>query len=420
MTNTTDARGRPRVVITGMGLVTPCGTGLDKTWRALIEGQSGIKNITLFDAEKYDTETRFAGEVQDFEAEKWFTPKEARRSDRFIHFALAAADMAMSDASYIVPPENAERVGVIVGAGLGGLETIEKTAYILRDRGVHKISPFFIPALIVNLAPGQISIRIGAKGPNWSPVSACATSGHALGEALEMIRRGWCDAVVTGGAEATITPLGIGGFNAMKAMSTRNDAPQKASRPWDEDRDGFVMGEGAGILLLESLEHARRRGAKIHAEVVGYGATADASHITQPDGTGAGRCMRMALQDAGLAPHDVDYINAHGTSTPVGDVVEIESIKTVFAGHAEKLAVSSTKSLHGHMLGAAGSVEAIVCAKTIEEGIIPPTINLDRPSPGCDINLVPHRAEKRDVRVALSNSFGFGGTNCSIVLRRFE
>ncbi len=412
----TDKRGRPRVVITGMGVVSACGTGLDKTWAALISGQSGIGPITLFDASKFDT--KFAGEVRDFEGTRWLDAKELRRSDRFIHFALAAAEMAMADAAYTIPPDEAERVGVIVGAGLGGINIIEKNHEVLLERGPGRMSPFFIPGLIVNLAPGQISIRFGAKGPNWSPVSACSTSAHAIGEATELIRRGACDVVISGGTEATISPLGVGGFNAMKALSTRNDAPTKASRPWDKDRDGFVMGEGAGIVVLETLEHARARGAKIYAEVLGYGATSDAFHITQPDGDGARRCMRMALKDSGLPATAIGYVNAHGTSTPIGDTQEIESLKAVFEDHAYAMAVSSTKSMHGHCLGAAGAIEAIVTAKAIQTGIIPPTINLDNPSPGCDLNLVPHEAQKRTLEAALSNSFGFGGTNASLILGR--
>lgn len=418
MSQLKDSRGRPRIVVTGLGLVTPCGTGLDKTWNALIRGQSGIKPIKRFDAQAFDT--KFAGEVHDFEASRWLDPKEIRRNDTFIQFAIAAAEMAMEDASFKVSPEEAERVGCIVGAGLGGLATIETTAKTLFERGPGRISPFFIPALIVNLAPGQISIRTGAKGPNWSPVSACATSAHAIGEAAETIRRGVCDVVITGGAEATITPLGIGGFNAMKALSTRNHEPEQASRPWDEERDGFVMGEGAGILVLESLEHALARNARIYVELVGYGATADAFHITAPDGAGAMRCMRMAMNDAALPLESIGYINAHGTSTPVGDAQEIEAIKAVFGDLAPKLAVSSTKSMHGHMLGAAGAVEAIVTAKAIETGILPPTINLLKPSAGCDLNLVPNVAQERRLEAALSNSFGFGGTNSSLVIRRFH
>ena len=418
MGETTDSKGRPRTVITGMGLVTPCGTGLDKAWASIIEGKSGISPIEAWDASKFDT--KFAGEVKDFDATQWMDPKEVRRNDRFIQFSIAACQMAVDQAKFEVDPDRAERVGVIIGAGLGGLSTIEKNVVILNDRGPKKINPFFIPSLIVNLAPGQLSIRLGAKGPNWSPVSACATSAHAIGEAVEHIRRGTCDAVVTGGAEATITPLGIGGFNAMKALSTRNDDPPAASRPWDEDRDGFVMGEGAGVLVVESLEHAQARGAAIIAEVVGYGTTSDAFHITAPDGVGAARCMRMALDDAALAPDVVKYVNAHGTSTPVGDLKEIEAIKDVFGDHAKSMTVSSTKSMHGHMLGAAGAVEAILTAKTLQTGTVPPTINLHNPSEGCDLNLTPIVSQTTDATYALSNSFGFGGTNASVLLKKHD
>jgi len=413
-----DSRGRPRVVVTGLGAITPCGIGVAETWDAVVAGRSGIKPITQFDASGF--ETRFAGEVTGFDPSRWMDPKEIRRNDRFILFAMAAADMALADAAYTVPAESAHRVGVIVGAGLGGLDTIEKNHTIVTTRGPKKISPFFIPALIVNLAPGQISIRIGAKGPNWSPVSACATSAHAIGEAAEAIRRGTCDVVVTGGTEAVITPLGIGGFCAMRALSTRNEAPTEASRPWDTGRDGFVMGEGAGILVLESLEHAQRRGARIYAELVGYAATSDAHHITAPSGEGAIRCMRMALEDARLDPSEVGYVNAHGTSTPVGDEQEIQAIKEVFGGAAAGLQVSSTKSVHGHLLGAAGAVEAILTLKALEDGIAPPTINLRDPSPGCDLNLVPLTAQPTEARAALSNSFGFGGTNGSLVFKKVD
>jgi 3-oxoacyl-[acyl-carrier-protein] synthase II len=400
-----------------MGMVTPCGVGLEKSWAQLIEGQSGIGPITRFDATAFDT--KFAGEVRDFDAAQWLDNKEIRRNDRFIQFAIAAGDMAMADASYKIAPQEAERVGCIVGAGLGGLETIEKNQQIVQEKGPGHISPFFIPALIVNLAPGQLSIRHGAKGPNWSTVSACSTSAHAIGEAVETIRRGVVDVVITGGAEATITPLGIGGFNAMKALSTRNAEPTKASRPWDEERDGFVMGEGSGILIVESLVHAEQRGSRIYAEIVGYGATADAYHITSPDGDGAVRSMRQALQDANVRPEEIGYVNAHGTSTPVGDLQEIEALKKVFGAHAHKFLVSSTKSMTGHLLGAAGSTEAIITIKAVETGVVPPTINLDHPSEGCDLDLVPHRSVRRTLDAALSNSFGFGGTNCSLVLRRY-
>ncbi|MBI4816310.1 MAG: beta-ketoacyl-ACP synthase II [Deltaproteobacteria bacterium] len=412
-----DARGRPRVVVTGMGLLTPCGVGLEASWAALIAGRSGIGPITHFDASKFDT--HFAGEVRGFDPTKWMDGKEIRRNDRFIQFAIAAAEMALEDASYKVAPEEAERVAVIIGAGLGGLGTLEKNHAILLERGPGKISPFFIPAMIVNLAPGQISIRVGAKGPNWSTVSACATSAHAIGEALELIRRGGADVVICGGSEATITGLGIGGFNAMKALSTRNDAPEKASRPWDKDRDGFVMGEGAGVVVIESLQHAQNRGARVRAELTGYGATADAYHITAPDGDGAKRSIVNALLDAGLPHSQVDYVNAHGTSTPVGDEKEVGAIKAVFGDHAMRLMMSSTKSMHGHLLGAAGSVEAIITVRAIEEGLAPPTINLDQPSEGCDLDLVAHVAKRAEIRAAISNSFGFGGTNTTLVLERY-
>lgn len=404
-------------MITGMGLVTPCGVGTEASWNAIIDGQSGIGPIERFDCSDYATQ--IAGEVKNFDASTWMDGKEARRNALFIQYAIAAADMAMEDAAYKVPESEAHRVAVIIGAGLGGLKVIEDNWDLVNKRGPKKISPFFIPSLIVNLAPGQISIRIGAKGPNWSPVSACATSAHAVGEAAELIRRGSADVVVTGGAESTITPLGIGGFNAMKALSTRNDDPKGASRPWDDGRDGFVMGEGAGVLVIESLEHALNRGKQPVAEIVGYGATADAFHITQPDGDGAIRCIELALRDGHLKPEDVDYVNAHGTSTPVGDLKEVEAIKAVFGEHAKSLLVSSTKSMHGHMLGAAGSVEAILCAKALQTGRVPPTINLEHPSEGCDLDFVPHKARNHPIRVALSNSFGFGGTNATLAIRAY-
>ncbi|MEM1025671.1 MAG: beta-ketoacyl-ACP synthase II [Myxococcota bacterium] len=417
MTRLTDSKGRPRIVVTGYGMVTPCGSGTDSTWQSILSGRSGIGPITQFDCSDFDT--KMAGEATDFDPKNFMDPKDVRRNDRFIQFAIAAADMAMKNAEYTIGSEEAERVGVIIGAGLGGLATIEANAKVVNERGPRKITPFFIPALIVNLAPGQVSIRIGAKGPNWSPVSACSTSAHALGEAAETIRRGVCDVVVTGGAEATITPLGIGGFNAMKALSTRNDEPERASRPWDKDRDGFVMGEGAGVLVLETLEHALNRGASIRAEVLGYGASADASHITQV-GEGPVRSMKMALEDGGVDPSEVSYVNAHATSTPVGDPKEIQSIKAVLGDQALKIPVSSTKSAHGHMLGAAGAVETILTVRAIETGIAPPTLNLDNPDEGCDLNLVPKEPQKHDVDVAISNSFGFGGTNATVVVSKLR
>lgn len=418
MTRLIDSKGRPRVVVSGMGMVSPCGNDLGSTWASILEGKSGIGRITQFDCSQFDTQ--IAGEVRGFDPTQYLEKKEARRNDRFIHFAIAAADMALQAAAYEkVPPREAHRVGVIVGAGLGGLATLEANAQILAQRGPHKISPFFIPALIVNLAPGQISIRIGAKGPNWSPVSACSTSAHAIGEAAETIRRGMCDVVVAGGSEATITPLGIGGFNSMKALSTRNHEPERASRPWDDDRDGFVMGEGAGILVLETLEHALDRGAPVLAEVLGYGASADAFHITQV-GMGPQASMQTALDDAGRRPTDIQYVNAHATSTPVGDPKEVDALKEVFGDHAYQMAVSSTKSAHGHMLGAAGAVEAILTIKAIVEGIVPPTHNLERPSDGCDLNFVPTTPQTLSIDGAMSNSFGFGGTNATVVFGRFR
>jgi 3-oxoacyl-[acyl-carrier-protein] synthase II len=417
MTRLTDEKGRPRIVVTGYGMVTPCGRDADSTWDSILAGRSGIGPITQFDCSAFDT--RVAGEASDFDPKGFMDPKEVRRNDRFIQFAIAAADMAMKHADYTVATSEAERVGVIIGAGLGGLATIEANAKVVNERGPRKITPFFIPGLIVNLAPGQVSIRIGAKGPNWSPVSACSTSAHALGEAAETIRRGVCDVVVTGGAEATITPLGIGGFNAMKALSTRNDEPHRASRPWDKDRDGFVMGEGAGVLLLETLEHALDRGAQIRAEVLGYGASADAAHITQV-GEGPIRSMNMALRDGGVDPSEVTYVNAHATSTPVGDPKEIQSIKAVLGAQAAKIPISSTKSAHGHMLGAAGAVETILTIRAMETGIAPPTLNLDHPDEGCDLNLVPKEPQKHAIDATISNSFGFGGTNATIVLSKLR
>ncbi|MGF1509610.1 MAG: beta-ketoacyl-ACP synthase II [Myxococcota bacterium] len=417
MTRLTDSRGRPRVVVTGMGMVTPCGASLESTWRNLVAGRSGIKPITRFDISEF--ETKIAGEATEFVPTDFMDPKEVRRNDRFIQFAVAAADMAMRHAEYTIAPSEAGRVGVVVGAGLGGLELIEANAKIINERGPRKITPFFIPGLIVNLAPGQISIRIGAKGPNWSPVSACSTSAHAIGEAAETIRRGICDVVVTGGSEATITPLGIGGFNAMKALSTRNDEPHRASRPWDKDRDGFVMGEGAGVLVIETLKHALDRGARILAEVLGYGASADAAHITQV-GDGPKQSMRMCLEDAGLAPEQIGYVNAHATSTPMGDPKEVESLKAVMGDHATRIPVSSTKSAHGHMLGAAGAVETIVTIQALMTETVPPTLNLDTPDEGCDLNFVPHEAQRHSFDAAMSNSFGFGGTNATVVVGRLR
>ena len=409
-----------RVVVTGMGMVSPLGMGVEKTWNALIQGKSGVGRITRFDSAGFDTQ--IAAEVKDFAPENFMDKKEARRMDIFIQYAVAAAVMAMEDSQFKITPQNAERVGVVVGAGLGGLTTIESFHKVLLEKGPGRISPFFIPMLIVNEAPGHISMRFGAKGPNSSVVTACATGNHNIGDAWKMIQRGDADAIIAGGVESTITPLAVGGFNAMKALSTRNSEPEKASRPFDKDRDGFVMGEGAGIILLEEMEQALKRGAKIYAEIVGYGLTGDAYHITAPapDGEGAARCMAMALKDAGIRPEEVDYINAHGTSTEYNDLYETIAIKTVFKEHARKIPVSSTKSMTGHLLGGAGGVESIFTVLTIFQGVIPPTINYETPDPNCDLDYVPNVARKAEVRVALSNSFGFGGTNAVLVFKKFE
>ena len=411
---------RRRVVVTGMGMVSPLGIGVEKTWQALIQGKSGVAKITKFDPTGFDTQ--IAAEVKDFVPENFIDKKEIKRMDIFIQYAMAASVMAMEDGRLPITPANAHRVGVVVGAGLGGLTTIENFHKVLLDRGPNRISPFFIPMLIVNEAPGQISMRFGAKGPNASVVTACATGNHNIGDAWRLIQRGDADAVIAGGVEATITPLAVSGFNAMKALSTQNQEPEKASRPFDKNRDGFVMGEGCGILILEELTQALNRGAKIYAEIIGYGLTGDAYHITapSPDGEGAARCMQMALQDAGLAPEEVDYINAHGTSTYYNDIYETVAIKTVFKAHAKKLPISSTKSMTGHLLGGAGGVEAIFTVLTLGQGIIPPTINYETPDPECDLDYVPNVSRKAEVRVALSNSFGFGGTNAVLAFKKFE
>ena len=412
---------RRRVVVTGLGLVSPVGIGVEASWKALVAGQSGVGPITQFDCSTFPT--RIAGEVRGFEPGDFMDKKEARRNDRFIQFAMAAAEMAMRDAGLDMAKEDPEQVGCIVGAGIGGLGTIEDTGKIFAEKGVRKISPFFIPSLIINLAPGQISIRYGMKGPNLSPVSACATGNHSIGDALMYIERGMADVMVAGGCEATITPLGIGGFCAARAMSERNDAPEKASRPYDKDRDGFVAGEGAGILILEEYEHARRRGARIYAELCGYGATADAHHVTSPapEGEGGQRAMRMALKDAGLAPEAVGYVNTHGTSTPQGDVAECQAINKVFGAHAQAsggLVVSSTKSMTGHLLGAAGGAEAVIAILALTHGVVPPTINVENQDPECQLDVVPNVARQKRLDVVMSNSFGFGGTNAVLVFKK--
>jgi 3-oxoacyl-[acyl-carrier-protein] synthase II len=402
-----------------MGLVSPVGIGVEESWNALVAGKSGIGPITLFDASTFPT--RIAGEVKGFDPTKYMDRKEARRNDRFIHFALAAADMAMKDAGLDMAKEDPTLVGCIIGAGLGGLGTIEEEHKTFLEKGVKRIGPFFIPALIVNLAPGQISIKYGMKGPNFSPVSACATGNHSIGDAMIYIERGMADVMVTGGCEATITPLGIGGFCAARALSERNDAPEKASRPFDKHRDGFVAGEGSGILILEEYEHARKRGARIYAELCGYGASADANHITSPapEGEGGQRAMRMAMKDAGVSPDQVGYVNTHGTSTPAGDVAECQAINRVFGEHAKRgLMVSSTKSMTGHLLGAAGGLEAVVTVLAVSKGVVPPTINVEEQDPECALDVVPNVAREKRIDVGISNSFGFGGTNAVVLFKR--
>ena len=409
-----------RVVVTGLGLVSPLGTGVEKNWQAILEGRSGIRKITRFATDGFSS--RIAGEVPDFKAEDFIEAKEIKKMDLFIQFALGAAAMAMADSGLKIEGEFADEVGVIIGVGLCGLDTIEVTHKALLDGGPRKISPFFIPKVISNLAAGQIAIRYGAKGVNWTPTSACASGTHAIGEAFHLIRRGMQDAVIAGGAESVITPLGVGGFAAMKALSTRNDEPERASRPFDKERDGFIVGEGSGVLILEEREQALKRGAKIYAEVIGYAANGDAHHMTAPapNGAGAARCMRLALKDAGVAPSDIDYINAHGTSTEYNDANETMAIKTVFGEHAAKLAVSSTKSMTGHLLGAAGAVEGVYSVLALYHGVLPPTINYENPDPTCDLDYVPNTARKADIEVALSNSFGFGGTNACAIFRRAQ
>ena len=407
-----------RVVVTGLGITSPLGTGIEKNWDALTNGRSGIAPITRFDTS--DFPVKFAGEVTDFPEEEFFDKKEARKMDLFIHYALAAAIMALADSGLEINDENAERVGVVVGSGMGGLPAIEKYQEAMSTGGYRKISPFFIPMTIINLAAGQISIKTGAKGPNIAPVSACATGTHSIGDAFRMIQRGDADAVISGGTESTICPLGMGGFAVMKALSTRNDDPQAASRPFEKNRDGFVMGEGAGIVILEEYESAKKRGARIYGEVAGYGSTGDAYHLTAPSpgGEGAARCMRMALNTAGVNPEEVDYINAHGTSTPFNDLYETLAIKAVFGDRAKELMVSSTKSMTGHLLGAAGGIEAIFSLLALKNGIVPPTINYTEPDPECDLDYVPNEARKTDVNIVLSNSLGFGGTNATLLFRK--
>lgn len=418
-----------RVVITGMGVMSPIGNDLTTFWENATNGVSGIGKVTLFDVTGYDCQ--IAGEVKGFEPVKWFkNPKDVRRADRYSQLAIAASRMAIADAGLgEVTEEESERYGVMIGSGIGGLKSLSDQHTILMTKGPSRISPFMIPMMISNMASGLVSMEFGWCGPNFAPVSACSTAAHAIGEAWRMIRDGDADVFAAGGSEATIVPLGLGGFGAMRALSTRNDDPTRASRPFDQDRDGFVMGEGAGIVIVEELEHAKKRGARIYGEIIGYGLSADAYHMSapHPEGKGAVRCIKMALEKAGINASDVDYVNAHGTSTPVGDVCETNAIKTFFGDHARRagaageagMVVSSTKSMTGHLLGAAGAVETIVCAMAIKTGVIPPTINLENPSPDCDLDYVPNTARQKKVRVALNNSFGFGGHNASLVTREF-
>jgi 3-oxoacyl-[acyl-carrier-protein] synthase II len=409
-----------RVVVTGMGLVIPTGIGVETAWKNVCGGKSGIGPLTRFDTNGF--ETKIAAEVKNFNPELYIDKKEIKKMDLFIQYALAATREALGDAHLSITPENSEQIGVIVGTGLGGLPSIEKYHKVLLERGPSRISPFFIPMLIANLASGQIAIQFGPKGPNTCVVTACATGAHCIGDAFRAIVYGDAEAMITGGTEANITPLTIGGFNAMKALSTRNDQPERACRPFEKNRDGFVVAEGSGILILEELQFALRRKAKIYAELIGYGYTGDAYHITapSPDGDGAVRCMRMAIKDARLKPEDVDYINAHGTSTPLNDLTETIAIKTVFGERAREIPISATKSMTGHLLGAAGSTEAIFTVLSLRDGIMPPTINYEEADPQCDLDYVPNVARRKPMKIAMSNAFGFGGTNATLVFRTFE
>ncbi|MBI2891328.1 MAG: beta-ketoacyl-ACP synthase II [Nitrospirae bacterium] len=409
-----------RVVATGLGVISPLGIGVEKNWNALMAGASGIGPITHFDTAKFDA--RIAGEVRDFSPENYMEKKETRRMERFAHFAVASARIALEDGAYTIPPEEAARVGVVIGVGMGGLPAIERTRDTLVQQGPSRVTPFFIPLVIPNMAAGHVSIQFGAKGPNLCTTTACAAGAHAIGEASRLIQQDHVDVILAGGAEATVSPLAVAGFDSMKALSRRNGEPQKASRPFERDRDGFVLAEGGAVLLLEELEHARRRGARIYAELIGYGLNGDAHHITTPapNGEGAARCMRLTLDDAGIAPVQVDYINAHGTSTKYNDANETAAIKTVFGPHASSVAISSTKSMTGHLLGAAGAVEAVYSILTIVRGTIPPTVNYENPDPECDLDYVPNTPRQKDVRCVLSNSFGFGGTNACLLFKAFE
>lgn len=407
-----------RVAITGIGILSPLGNDLASSWDGIVNGRSGIGPITHFDPAAFAT--RIAGEVKGFDAAQWIPAKDIKKMDPFVHYGVAAALMSIRDAGLEISGEAAERIGVAIGAGIGGLKGIEETSIKYHEGGPRKISPFYVPSTIINMISGQVSIMTGAKGPNIAVVTACTTATHNIGLAARMIQYGDADAMIAGGAEFATTPTSVGGFCSMKALSTRNDEPQRASRPWDRERDGFVMGDGAGVLVLEEYERARARGARIYAELAGFGMSGDAHHMTAPseNGEGGARCMVAALRDAGIDPSEVGYINAHGTSTPQGDLAETMGIKSVFGAHAAKLMVSSTKSMTGHLLGAAGGVEAVFSAMALHAGVIPPTINLDNPSEGCDLDYVAHTAREAQVEIALSNSFGFGGTNGTLVFRR--
>ncbi|MBA4367384.1 MAG: beta-ketoacyl-[acyl-carrier-protein] synthase II [Desulfobacterium sp.] len=408
-----------RVVITGVGLITPLGIGTDESWSAICSGKSGIGPITKFDTSDFNT--RIAGEVKNFDPADFLPKKEANRTEPHISYSVAATLMAMEDSALKIDSSNAERIGVLIGCAMGGLASLERNIELIQKRGPRRVSPFFIPMMITNMAAGQVSIHVGAKGPNSSVATACAAGTHAIGEAYNFIQKGYADAMIAGGVESVITPTSIAGFNALKALSLRNDEPQKASRPFDRDRDGFVLGEGCGILILESLDHALERGAPIYAEISGFGMSGDAYHITAPvpNGDGAARCMQAALDDGNIQPESIDYINAHGTGTPMNDVCETLAIKTVFKNNAALIPISSTKSMTGHLIGGAGGVETVFTALTIKHGIMPPTINLDNPAEGCDLDYVPNIARKKDVTHAMTNSFGFGGTNASLILKKF-
>ena len=407
-----------RVVITGLGALSPVGTGVEKMWRGLVAGQSGIALITLFDTTGYSS--RIAGEVKDFDPLEFIDKRELKRMDRFVQFALSASLLAVKDAALDINGDTGERIGVLIGSGIGGTWTWEANHRQLVERGPHRVSPFFIPMMIGDMASGQVSITLGAKGPNSNIATACATSTHAIGEAAEIIKRGDAEAMIAGGAEAAVSPLAVAGFCAMRALSTRNDEPARASRPFDAQRDGFVISEGAGVVVLEELEYARRRGARIHGEVIGYGMSADAYHMTasHPEGDGAARAMLAALHDAHLKPEEIDYINAHGTSTTVNDKSETLAIKRVFGDYAYKVPASSTKSMTGHLLGAAGGIEVIICLLALRDGVIPPTINYEFPDPDCDLDYVPNHSRPAELKIAMSNSFGFGGHNATLILRK--